>query len=58
MRPMSRSIEGRASSRLSRAVSAARSAGDGPDEAAVEDRRASPIPGSPCFRIHRRSTVS
>ena len=49
MRPMSRSIEGRASSRLSRAVSAARSAGDGPDEAAVEDRRASPIPGSPCF---------
>ena len=37
---------------------ATRSAGEGPDKAADEDRRASPIPGSPYFWTHRLSTAS
>ena len=59
MRPMSRSIEGRASSRRGRASSAARSAGEGPAIAGAATRRRSVIvPGSACFRVQRLSAVS
>ena len=59
MRPVSRSIEGRASSRRGRAVSAARSAGEGPAIAGAATRRRSVIvPGSACFRVQRLSAVS